>query len=81
MLEPAIVVFHRATAQWAASGRNIIVDGALPYGNRTLRNACLAAANSGRSDLIPCLKDLAEKDPHPMVREHAAWAVSQLAIK
>lgn len=40
-LEPAIVVFHRTIAQWAASGRNVIVDGALPYGDVPLRRRCL----------------------------------------
>lgn len=39
-LEPAIVVFHRAIAQWAASGRNVIIDGALPHG-RALRTRCI----------------------------------------
>lgn len=39
--EPAIVVFHRAIAQWAASGCNLIIDGALPYGDHELRQACL----------------------------------------
>ncbi len=43
---------------------------------RILNRAALAAANSGRSDLIGMLCRLTD-EPSP-VREHAAWAVDQL---
>jgi epoxyqueuosine reductase len=43
-----------------------------------LRNACLAAANLGRRDLLPVLERLATDDAHPLIREHAAWAVEHL---
>jgi epoxyqueuosine reductase len=42
-----------------------------------LRNACVAAANLGRADLLPLLVGLSS-DPSALVREHAAWAVEQL---
>lgn len=45
-----------------------------------LRNACLVAANTGRIDLLPLIQNLAENDPHPVVRETAQWAISQLLI-
>src|SRR5882757_4598079 len=51
-LEPAIVVFHRAIAQWAASRRNVIIDGALPHGKPTLRNACLNALGAFRTYIV-----------------------------
>lgn len=43
-----------------------------------VRNACIAAANSGAKELLPMLKWLAEQDPAMIVREHAAWAVQIL---
>jgi epoxyqueuosine reductase len=43
-----------------------------------LRNACVAAANLGRVDLLPLLRKLAEKDSSSLVREHAAWSVNEL---
>ena len=43
-----------------------------------LRNACLAAANLGRQDLLEPLGRLATEDASPLVREHAAWAVDEL---
>jgi epoxyqueuosine reductase len=43
-----------------------------------VRNACIAAGNSGLPELIPQLERLAE-DEDPVVAEAAAWAVEQLA--
>lgn len=43
-----------------------------------LRNACLAAANLGRHDLVPQLEKLSRQDPHAVVREQAAWALQRL---
>jgi epoxyqueuosine reductase len=43
-----------------------------------VRNACLAAANLSRKDLLPQLEELAQNDPSPLVREHAQWALDQL---
>jgi epoxyqueuosine reductase len=43
-----------------------------------LRNACVAAANLGRDDLIPRLQSIFENDSSPTVREHAAWALGKL---
>lgn len=51
-LEAAIVVFHRAIAQWAASGRNLIIDGALPYGDVALRTKCLDEFTEFRTSII-----------------------------
>lgn len=49
-LEPAIVVFHRAIAQWVASGRNVIIDGALP--GPDLQSACLNELKDFRTYII-----------------------------
>ena len=43
-----------------------------------IRNACVAAANLGRKDLIPQLELLARQDPHAVVREQAAWSLARL---
>src|SRR5207248_3254981 len=42
-----------------------------------LRNACVAAGNSGDASLIPVLENLL-KDPEPLVRNHAEWGRAQL---
>jgi epoxyqueuosine reductase len=44
-----------------------------------IRNACVAAANLGRTDLLPNLTRLTS-DPSALVREHAAWAVERLEV-
>jgi epoxyqueuosine reductase len=44
-----------------------------------IRNACVAAGNLGRTDLLPVLKKLAQ-DKNPLISEHAAWAVERLAV-
>lgn len=41
-----------------------------------IRNACIAAGNSGEESLIPPLEALLN-DTEPMIREHAAWALEQ----
>jgi epoxyqueuosine reductase len=46
--------------------------------NRMVRNAAIAAGNSGRPELIPMLERLVG-DPDPVVSEAAAWAVGRLA--
>jgi epoxyqueuosine reductase len=46
-----------------------------------LRNACVAAANLGRTDLTPRLRTLARTDSSPIVREHAARALETLTSK
>lgn len=43
-----------------------------------LRNACIAAGNSGRTELIPLLKNLLGH-PEPVVRGHAVWALRRLS--
>ncbi len=43
-----------------------------------VRNACVAAGNSGDVSLIPALTPLLA-DAEPLVREHAAWALARLA--
>lgn len=45
---------------------------------RLLRNACLAAGNSGAAALLPALQALLES-ASPLVRASAAWAVARLA--
>jgi epoxyqueuosine reductase len=48
--------------------------------NRMVRNAAIAAGNSGLPDLIPALQRLAE-DEDPVVAEAAAWALERLAAR
>ncbi|HVO44355.1 MAG TPA: tRNA epoxyqueuosine(34) reductase QueG [Aggregatilineales bacterium] len=45
--------------------------------DRLVRNACVAAGNSGDRDLVPLLETLLS-DPAPLVRSHAAWAIGRL---
>lgn len=45
---------------------------------RLLRNACVAAGNSGDPKLIPALERLLH-DNDPLLRGHAAWALHRLA--
>ncbi|MGQ9490083.1 MAG: tRNA epoxyqueuosine(34) reductase QueG [Anaerolineae bacterium] len=42
-----------------------------------VRNACVAAGNSGDSGLVPLLAALLS-DPEPLVRGHAAWALGRI---
>jgi len=46
--------------------------------NRMVRNAAIAAGNSGQPALIPQLRSLAA-DPDPVVAEAASWAVGKLS--
>jgi epoxyqueuosine reductase len=46
--------------------------------NRMVRNAAVAAGNSGRKALIPALERLVE-DPDAIVAEAASWALAKLA--
>lgn len=43
-----------------------------------LRNACIVAANNGATELLPLLRTRSN-DQDAIIREHAAWAVQQLA--
>ena len=45
---------------------------------RLVRNACIAAGNSGLATLLLVVERLLA-DTHPVVRGHAAWALAQLA--
>jgi len=42
-----------------------------------IRNAAIAAANTGSIDLLPKLRELT-RDDNAVIREHARWAVNQL---
>lgn len=44
---------------------------------RMVRNACIAAGNSGDRALLPHLESLT-RDPDALVSEHAAWGVARL---
>jgi epoxyqueuosine reductase len=44
---------------------------------RLVRNACVAAGNSGAAELLPALERLT-RDASELVREHAEWAMGQL---
>jgi epoxyqueuosine reductase len=46
--------------------------------NRMVRNAAIAAGNSGRKAFIPALQKLAQ-DPDAVVSEAASWALARLA--
>ena len=43
-----------------------------------LRNVCVALGNTGTAEDLPALQ-LAANDPHPLIAEHAAWAMEQIA--
>lgn len=45
---------------------------------RLLRNAAVAAGNSGRPELIPALKALLTDEPE-LIQSHATWAISKLS--
>jgi epoxyqueuosine reductase len=47
--------------------------------NRMVRNAAIAAGNSGRTELLPLLRTLLE-DEDPVVAEASAWAVARLTL-
>ena len=42
-----------------------------------LRNVCVALGNIGTVDDLPAL-EAAAADPHPLIAEHAAWAVAEI---
>jgi epoxyqueuosine reductase len=46
--------------------------------DRLVRNACVAAGNSGLAEFVPLLDQRARQDESDLVREHAAWALAQL---
>jgi epoxyqueuosine reductase len=46
--------------------------------NRMVRNAAVAAGNSGQADLLPAVAALVD-DADPVVAEAAAWAVARLS--
>ena len=46
--------------------------------NRMVRNAAIAAGNSGRAELVPLLEGLKE-DADPVVAEAAGWALARLS--
>jgi epoxyqueuosine reductase len=45
---------------------------------RLVRNACVAAGNSGDAGLKPALYHLAASDESVLVREHATWALQNM---
>jgi epoxyqueuosine reductase len=48
--------------------------------NRMVRNAAIAAGNSGRPELVPVLEKLTS-DPDPVVAEAASWGLGRLAAR
>jgi epoxyqueuosine reductase len=44
-----------------------------------LRNVCVALGNLGDLRAVPALTRAAQSDPEPLVREHAEWALAQIA--
>ena len=45
--------------------------------DRLVRNACVAAGNSGSESLVEPLAALLRTDASPLVRQHAAWALGR----
>ena len=45
------------------------------------RNVCVALGNVGGADAVAALSDVAQTDPSDMVREHARWAMGQIAAR
>lgn len=81
-LEAAIVVFHRALSLWAASGRNVIIDGALPYGDPALRTACLDELGNFRTYIIAIdctVTELRRREAHRPDPRLPGWAERQHA--
>jgi len=46
---------------------------------RLLRNVCVALGNRGHAAAAPALERAREADPDPLVHEHAAWALDEIA--
>jgi len=44
-----------------------------------LRNVCVALGNRGEAAAAPALEQALERDPSPLVRAHAAWALGEIA--
>ena len=42
-----------------------------------LRNVCVALGNTGTAHDLPALRQAAQ-DPHPLVTEHALWAINEI---
>lgn len=42
-----------------------------------LRNVCVALGNTGTTDDLPALRQAAQ-DPHPLISEHALWAINEI---
>ena len=74
----------RSLALWltlTSSGyRRLVTGTALRRASRPqlLRNAAVAAGNSGLDELVAPLRELLCKSKYPIVRGHAAWALGQL---
>jgi epoxyqueuosine reductase len=66
MDDPAFRAVFKDTAVSRARRRGLV------------RNACVAAGNSGDRSLVPALRALREHDAETLVREHAAWALARL---
>jgi epoxyqueuosine reductase len=45
-----------------------------------LRNVCVALGNTGTADDLPALRQAAQ-DPHPLVTEHALWAINEIVSR
>jgi epoxyqueuosine reductase len=46
-----------------------------------MRNVMVALGNTGDSLLVPFLTKILEKEPEPLVRGHAAWALGEIGTK
>jgi epoxyqueuosine reductase len=42
-----------------------------------LRNVCVALGNTGTAEDLPAL-DIAAQDAHPLIQEHAQWAIAEI---
>ncbi|GAA2760578.1 phosphotransferase-like protein [Actinopolymorpha rutila] len=77
-----VLTFHRSIAVWASAGLNLIVDGSLPYEDRSLRDACLKVFEPFDLRLVGvrCGVDaLSEREAGRPEERPAGWAVRQAA--
>jgi epoxyqueuosine reductase len=80
----------RALEGWTLAGflaldeagfQTLFADSALRRATRGgfLRNVCIALGNRGNTAALPDLRRAAAEDPDPLVREHATWAIEEIA--
>lgn len=61
--------------------RTLFADSPIRRADREgfLRNVCVALGNRADADALPALRQALARDPAPLVRSHAAWALGEIA--